>query len=80
MKTKLRLAGKAVQVFRYLALLARYKGHVTVGTLPLPEGYTLAVPFKHRRHRWQFWRREYHWKPYLSLAAWRTIARRRGMQ
>ena len=30
MKTKLRLAGKARQVFRYLALLARYKGTTKV--------------------------------------------------
>jgi len=42
MKTKLRLAGKAVQVFRYLALLARYKGHLKAGDLTthLPTGYT----------------------------------------
>ena len=33
MKTKLRLAGKAVQVFRYLALLARYKGTTRVRDL-----------------------------------------------
>ena len=33
MKTKLRLAGQARQVFRYLALLARYKGSTKVGEL-----------------------------------------------
>ncbi len=33
MKTKLRLAGQARQVFRYLALLARYKGTTKVRDL-----------------------------------------------
>ncbi len=33
MTTVLTFSGKARQVFRYLALLARYHGHVTVGDL-----------------------------------------------
>ncbi len=33
MKTVLTLSGKAAQVFRYLALLARYNGKVTIKDL-----------------------------------------------
>ena len=37
MKTKLRMSGTARYVFRYIALLARYRGAMTLGELVIHE-------------------------------------------